>query len=126
MKILIIGASGQVGSELKTSLLRQFAGSNEPADIIGVTRADLNLSNPDQIKTCIEATSPDFIINAAAYTAVDAAEKEVRLAHITNAVSLAEIDIFMGRHAACFYISTIMFLMARVMSLIWKQMPQML
>lgn len=78
MKILLTGSSGQVGHALQTSL----AGFGE---IIAPKREQLDLSNTTAIQEFVAASQPDLIINPAAYTAVDLAEDEVKLAHAINA-----------------------------------------
>lgn len=77
MKILLTGKNGQVGSELqkKLSLL---------GEVIATDREELDLTNLDAIKTFIDATKPDIIINPAAYTAVDKAESELEIAYQIN------------------------------------------
>jgi dTDP-4-dehydrorhamnose reductase len=77
-RILILGAAGQLGVELR----RSFAAAGR------VTAADRNsgdLANPDQVRTLIRAVQPEILLNAAAYTAVDRAESEPGLAHAINA-----------------------------------------
>lgn len=77
MKALITGANGQVGSAL---LVRA------PSGIIakGLTRNELDLADGTAIMEMIFEHHPDFIINAAAYTAVDKAESEADLAQAIN------------------------------------------
>ncbi|MDP0964894.1 sugar nucleotide-binding protein, partial [Klebsiella pneumoniae] len=50
-------------------------------------RDQLDLANPDQIRTQIRAHKPDLIINAAAHTAVDLAESEPDAAFAINAIA---------------------------------------
>jgi len=76
-KILVLGASGQVGIELQ----RSFAGFGE---IIAADRDRVDLSIPDQIRDAVRRARPDVILNAAAYTAVDRAESEPELAMAIN------------------------------------------
>ena len=53
-------------------------------ELIGLTRKDCDLTNPDQIKQAIDHHQPDLIINPAAYTKVDQAEDEPKLASKIN------------------------------------------
>ena len=76
MKILITGINGQVGHALMQQL-----NDNE---LIGLTRHDCDLTNPDQIRWVIDQHQPDLIINPAAYTKVDQAEDEPELAFQIN------------------------------------------
>lgn len=84
-KILIIGCYGQVGSSFRR-LFRQ-TGNVAYADMTprapGVLACDL--SNPKSITDTLQAVKPSVIINCAAYTAVDQAEKEEELATKINA-----------------------------------------
>jgi len=68
MKILIFGASGQVGSALLEVL------SNY--DVIPINKAECDITNPNHIKNIIDQNKSNLIINAAAYTKVDQAEDE--------------------------------------------------
>lgn len=73
MKILLFGKTGQVATEMQ----RQ-------ADVIALGRDEADLSDPAACVAAIEATAPDVVINAAAYTAVDQAEDEEALATVIN------------------------------------------
>ena len=74
MKVLVFGKTGQVAMELQ----RQ-------ADVISLDRSQADLSDPEACAKIIEQTEADLIINAAAYTATDAAEADGDLAKIINA-----------------------------------------
>jgi dTDP-4-dehydrorhamnose reductase len=76
MKILITGVNGQVGHALMRELTQH--------ELIGLTRLDCDLTNPDQIRQVIDQHQPDLIINSAAYTKVDQAEDEPELAFQVN------------------------------------------
>jgi dTDP-4-dehydrorhamnose reductase len=78
VKVLITGAAGQVGRILS---------SNAPSgmSVVGYGHKDLDITDADAVDSRVRAQSPDLIINAAAYTAVDRAETEVELAHNINA-----------------------------------------
>jgi dTDP-4-dehydrorhamnose reductase len=78
MRILVLGRHGQVGTALTQSL--QGLG-----ELITLDRSQLDLSNPDAIRTVLRELQPQMIINAAAYTAVDAAESDEATAFQINA-----------------------------------------
>lgn len=78
MKILLTGADGQVGYELRRCL--QGLGEIEACG-----RARLDLADLDQVRDCVRSLRPDLIVNAAAYTNVDRAESEPELALRVNA-----------------------------------------
>jgi len=80
MKILIIGANGQVGWELQRTLAPL-------GEVVALGHAALDLANPDAIRQALRQTAPDLIVNAAAYTAVDRAEQEHALAQAVNGVA---------------------------------------
>ena len=77
MKILLTGATGQVGFELARSL--QSLG-----ELITVDRSQMDLSDLDQVRDTVRRIQPGLIVNPAAYTAVDQAESEPELAHRIN------------------------------------------
>ena len=77
-RILLTGVSGQVGGDLFPLL--QPLGS-----VVAPLRSDLDLGNSHAIREFIRKTRPDWIINPAAYTAVDKAESEPDLAYAINA-----------------------------------------
>ena len=81
MKILLFGKNGQVGWELQRSLAplgEVLALDRRSVDYCG------DLSKPDQLSQTVLAYKPDFIVNAAAHTAVDKAESEPELAKLLN------------------------------------------
>ncbi len=83
MKILLFGKNGQVGRELQRSLAPLGTvvalGSGDRSPLCG------NLTDLDGLAQTVRAVSPDVIVNAAAYTAVDKAESERDLARLVNA-----------------------------------------
>jgi len=84
MRILVTGASGQVGRALLVRLPRlpRPAGG---AAIIAADRSMLDLAAPQAIAATLDRLAPGFIVNAAGYTAVDRAEEEPALALRVNA-----------------------------------------
>ena len=100
MKILVLGAAGQVGSEIDAALTSVSASSKVdcPA-IINMNRDHCDVGDPSAIEAVIDEHQPDWVINAAAYTAVDQAESEPDLAHKINSLAskiLAECCSRMG------------------------------
>ena len=79
-KVLLIGAKGQVGQELQVTL--PFLG-----EVISIGREELDLTNSEKIGQLIREIHPDYLVNAAAYTAVDKAETEPDLAYSINATA---------------------------------------
>jgi len=87
MKILITGAGGRLGAALMREYQRKF-------EVTGFNHAQLDLSNPDQIRERIGTASFDVLINAAAFTSVDLCETQRNQAFQINAEAprlLAEI-----------------------------------
>ncbi|CCH93942.1 dTDP-4-dehydrorhamnose reductase [Microcystis aeruginosa PCC 9432] len=79
-KVLLIGAKGQVGQELQVTL--PYLG-----EVISIGREELDLTNSEKIGQLIREIHPDYLVNAAAYTAVDKAETEPDLAYSINATA---------------------------------------
>jgi len=79
-KVLLIGAKGQVGQELQVTL--PYLG-----EVISIGREELDLTNSEKISQLIREIHPDYLVNAAAYTAVDKAETEPELAYAINATA---------------------------------------
>jgi dTDP-4-dehydrorhamnose reductase len=81
MKILLLGKNGQVGWELQRSLAPL-------GEVLALDRYSTShcgeLSQPDKLAQTVLAFKPDFIVNAAAHTAVDKAESEPELARVIN------------------------------------------
>ena len=98
-KILILGANGMLGSELMEMLSDFFP--------IGWGRVECDLNNFDEIRQKIFELSPDFIINAAGYMAVDKAEKEQDLANRINGDAVGVIaEIAQKLKSPLFHFST--------------------
>ena len=77
-KALICGAGGQLGQELALTCPEHWRHAS-------MTRSMLDIADADQVARVLDETAPAWVINAAAFTAVDAAESEPELAHRVNA-----------------------------------------
>jgi dTDP-4-dehydrorhamnose reductase len=94
MKFLLLGANGQVGHALRAPLAAR-------GELICTTRSGrlpdggsclaADFADPASLPALVAATKPDWVINAAAYTAVDRAEDEPGLAHRINAESPGQL-----------------------------------
>ncbi len=82
MKILITGANGQLGSEIKTLSFKFPAWQFFYTDI-----DSLDITNEQTVEKYFRLNSPQFVINCAAYTAVDKAESEIETAKTVNEVA---------------------------------------
>lgn len=79
-RILVTGVNGQVGFELARTL--QGLGT-----VVALDRGALDLADPDRIRAVMREIRPTLIVNPAAYTAVDKAERERDLAIAINGVA---------------------------------------
>jgi dTDP-4-dehydrorhamnose reductase len=84
MKVLITGASGQLGGALTASL-------PPGVEAVALTSAELDITNEAALSHSLEQVQPAVLINAAAYTAVDKAESEPERAHAVNAIAVANM-----------------------------------
>ncbi len=77
-RVLIVGANGQVGTELRRTLAPL-------GTIVGVDRGEFDLADESAIRALLRRERPALVVNAAAYTAVDKAESEPDAAYAVNA-----------------------------------------
>ena len=85
MKVLVTGINGQLGYDVLKELNKR---NHEP---IGVDRSEMDLTKPNEIRSCIEKIMPDAIIHCAAYTYVDLAEDNAELCRQVNAYAVRDI-----------------------------------
>lgn len=78
--LLVFGGEGQVGFEL----VRELAPLGR---VVAPRRGDVDLANPDALRAAVRDARPDVVVNAAAYTAVDAAETDRERCHAVNATA---------------------------------------
>ena len=79
MKLLITGCNGQVGH-----CLVQQLNNKANIDVLALDFSGLDITKKEQVLSIVTGYKPDFIMNAAAYTAVDKAESEEALSMAIN------------------------------------------
>ena len=84
LRLLITGATGQIGWHLQRTLAPL-------GEVTALTRDQLDLSDLDAVTRAVREFEPDILVNAAAYTAVDKAESEPELARTINALAPARM-----------------------------------
>ncbi|MBL8629481.1 MAG: dTDP-4-dehydrorhamnose reductase [Rhodospirillaceae bacterium] len=77
MKILLLGAAGQVGTESQRALAPL-------GEVAAFDRPEMDFTNADKLRELVRSVGADVIVNAAAYTAVDKAESEQDIAEQLN------------------------------------------
>ena len=94
MRILLFGANGQVGTELRCSLapLGEVVATTRGGTLDDGNPCEVaDFDAPDSLPALIEGVAPDVVVNAAAYTAVDRAESDRDAAFRANAEAPARI-----------------------------------
>lgn len=84
MRVLVTGAGGQLGRAL-------FASRPEAWQTVFLGRRDWDLAQPGLAGGLLARHRPEVVVNAAAYTKVDEAERERELAHRVNCLAVAEL-----------------------------------
>jgi dTDP-4-dehydrorhamnose reductase len=104
MKILLLGANGQVGFELARSLAsvgELHAATRDGKHLCNVVKGVVaDLANPETLGNALHSVAPDIVVNAAAYTAVDRAEDEENLADRINHHALTVLGAWAKRTQA--------------------------
>ncbi len=85
MRVLILGKTGMLGRDLSEVL------GKEGFDTVGIERKILDFKFPESIKPALKDVFPDAVVNCAAYTDVDLAEKERELATVINRDAPSEL-----------------------------------
>lgn len=101
-KIALIGANGQLGSDI----VSHFSNTDR-YQLTALTRADLDITNPEAVQRVLTSQPFDVIINSAAYVRVDDCQQNVELAFNINAIAALNIAKACRQlDALCVYIST--------------------
>ena len=82
MKILVTGSNGQLGSEIK-----ELAQDFPLYEFLYTDVNELDISDQEKVNSFFGIHKPDVVLNCAAYTAVDKAEKDEETAYLVNAVA---------------------------------------
>ena len=93
MKVLLTGAKGQLGQELRRS-------TPTTHELMGCDLAELDVTDQEAVTRKVEELEPDLVINAAASTAVDQAEQERDLAFRVNADGARNVSRAAASHGA--------------------------
>ena len=84
MTILLLGANGQVGFELRSTL-------EALGEVVSLARPDIDFAVPESLRMLVRSYRPTVIVNAVAYTAVDQAEMDVERATAVNSIAPGEL-----------------------------------
>lgn len=93
-KILLTGAGGQLGMEWQSFLAKRGVA------VTAYKSDQLDITNENQLRQVFEAVKPDYVINCAAYTQVDKAEKEPKKARAVNATAVGMLAKFCAKSGA--------------------------
>ena len=85
VKVLITGAAGQLGTDLVASA------NHAGLDVIATSHADLDITDRNLVSQKIASAAPEAIIHAAAWTAVDACESDIKKAMAINSDGTANV-----------------------------------
>jgi len=101
-KILVIGANGQLGKEL-----REFSSLHTGLDFVFLSKEDLPIHQFELVRNYFKTVKPAYCVNCAAYTAVDKAESEKDLAFLINGEAVGVLAAVCTEHDTKFiHIST--------------------
>lgn len=109
MRVLVTGATGQVGREVVTELERRGATMRRGGgiEVIAAGHDRLDVADRDAVLAAVVTVEPDVVVHTAAFTAVDRCESEIDTAFAVNALGtrhLAEAARLAGAHLC--YVST--------------------
>lgn len=93
MRLLIVGAAGQLGSTLAA-----VSGH----DVIPLTRADVDVTDDAAVHAAVERVRPDVLVNCTAFNNVDGAEDDVSTALAINAIAVRSMAAAAARSGATF------------------------
>ena len=92
MRILVTGATGQLGAQVLAAC--------DGHEVLAPRRAELDLTEPDQVEQVVAASAPETILNAAALTDVDGCERDPEQAMAVNARGVRSLAVAAARVGA--------------------------
>jgi dTDP-4-dehydrorhamnose reductase len=95
MNVLITGANGQLGNEMRV-VAKQYT----EVDFVFTDVEELNICNADEVDSFVKNLLPDYIVNCAAYTAVDKAETDIDLCRAINCDAVKNLGIAAQKYQA--------------------------
>ena len=101
MNVLVLGSAGQLGQDVMA------AAAAARLDTVGLTHADVEVTDPESVRAAILAARPSAVVNCAAYVRVEECELEVTTAFAVNAAGALHVArAAAAADALCVYIST--------------------
>jgi len=90
MKVAVIGANGQLGSDVATA----FRGNGD--EVAALTHSDLELQDIDSVSSCLKESRPHVIVNTAAMHHVESCEREPHKAFAVNGLGVRNLALVAG------------------------------
>ena len=94
MRTVVLGAGGQLGTELVAELRRRGQ------TVVGLSRQELDITKEQAIERAFQDHSPAWVINSAAYNHVDLAEQEPEVAMRINGLAVRSLAAACRQHRA--------------------------
>lgn len=85
MKIMLIGADGQLGSDLLPAL--------SPDTVVPLRQADIEITDPDSVRRAFARCRPEVVINTAAFHRVDECEQEIEMTFRVNTFAVRDLAL---------------------------------
>jgi dTDP-4-dehydrorhamnose reductase len=101
MKVAVIGANGQLGTDVVAAYTRHGD------EVVGLTHSDVELSNIDSLSTQLQAIGPDIVVNTAAMHHVENCEREPEKAFAVNGLGVRNLaTVVRDQKATLVHVST--------------------